>query len=604
MNYLWKCTLGTLVLAVVLSASMLNAQAPASTTESAAGSQASTSGWAPYPLGSGSDEHYLQRGEGAYLSVVKLFFLLTLFFMWVKTTDWVAQDARLLRLNHALWVPGVFFSFLAGFFLFALLIYYFFIGYIVFLAAYVGPLGWYIYVRNQAVSIDERVLTKDHFRALLSRKARKVGVKIDAEKKADYEQGAQVEMTAMGGDERTNTGNLIKARQSPGFVIAKDLIEDAFVRRADKVMLDYTREFVSVRYQIDGVWHDLAKQERESGDMMLAVFKTLANLDGAERVKRQDGKFGAATKGTKLDMGISAQGTKTGERAVISLNRPVADFKTFAELGMREKVAEQVLAAIAGEQGLVLFAAMPAGGLTTTYTVALRSSDRFMRDFVALEEADHQEPEIENVEQVTFSDGSEPSVASALEQILRKEPNVLVMPNLADAEAAKILCREACAGRVGISTIRAKEAVEALLRILLMKVPADEFAPAVSLVVNQRLIRKLCPTCREAYAPTAEQLKKLGIPEGRVKAFYRPPTQQMEEICGACGGIGYLDRTSIFEVLAVDDAMREALIKQPKIEVLREVARKAGQRTLQEEGIVLVAKGVTSLPELGRVLKQ
>jgi len=122
-------------------------------------------------------------------------------------------------------------------------------------------------------------------------------------------------------------------------------------------------------------------------------------------------------------------------------------------------------------------------------------------------------------------------------------------------------------------------------------------------VLSQRLIRKLCENCREAYAPTPQVLKQLGIPEGRIETLYRPP-QQREEVCPECGGVGYKGRTGLFELLVVGDTLRQVLGSKPKLDLLRQAARKDGMRGLQEEGILLVAKGITSLPELMRVLKQ
>jgi type II secretory ATPase GspE/PulE/Tfp pilus assembly ATPase PilB-like protein len=137
------------------------------------------------------------------------------------------------------------------------------------------------------------------------------------------------------------------------------------------------------------------------------------------------------------------------------------------------------------------------------------------------------------------------------------------------------------------------------------------------MVLNQRLIRKLCDECKQAFPPPPQLLQKLGIPAGRVQVLYReyqpPPPEQLVDdkgrpieppICPKCGGLGYFGRTALFELLVVDAALRDALIKQPKLEVLRSVARKSGHRTIQEEGILLVARGITSIPELQRVMKQ
>jgi type II secretory ATPase GspE/PulE/Tfp pilus assembly ATPase PilB-like protein len=144
-----------------------------------------------------------------------------------------------------------------------------------------------------------------------------------------------------------------------------------------------------------------------------------------------------------------------------------------------------------------------------------------------------------------------------------------------------------------------------------------ELAEAMTMVLNVRLVRKLCETCRQPFQPQPQLLKKLGIPAERVSVLYKhfeppPPEQRVDakgrpieiEICADCGGVGYLGRTGIFELLVIDDKIREAMVSQPNPDVLRRVARQSGHRSLQDEGIVLVAKGVTSLQELQRVLKQ
>jgi type II secretory ATPase GspE/PulE/Tfp pilus assembly ATPase PilB-like protein len=150
----------------------------------------------------------------------------------------------------------------------------------------------------------------------------------------------------------------------------------------------------------------------------------------------------------------------------------------------------------------------------------------------------------------------------------------------------------------------AREAAEALLRLLALKLPAKQFASVVTGVLYQRLIRKLCPDCKVGYTPPPDVLKKLGIPPGKVQQLYRPPKpEEIEKPCQTCQGIGYVGRTGIFELLVVNDQMREILVKQPSLELLKKAARADGQRSLQEEAILLVAKGVTSLQELQRVLK-
>jgi type II secretory ATPase GspE/PulE/Tfp pilus assembly ATPase PilB-like protein len=164
-------------------------------------------------------------------------------------------------------------------------------------------------------------------------------------------------------------------------------------------------------------------------------------------------------------------------------------------------------------------------------------------------------------------------------------------------------------GRIAIGTMRAKDAAEALLRVYaLEKAPIPEFRNTVTAVLSQRLVRKLCDKCKEAYGPPAEVLKQLGLPPDKVKAFYRPPTikntdEDRKEICRECGGVGYIGQTAIFELMVIDDLLRKTLAATPKLDALRAAARKGGTKTLQEEGILMVVRGTTSLPELMRVLK-
>jgi type II secretory ATPase GspE/PulE/Tfp pilus assembly ATPase PilB-like protein len=232
--------------------------------------------------------------------------------------------------------------------------------------------------------------------------------------------------------------------------------------------------------------------------------------------------------------------------------------------------------------------------------LAGKMSDRYMRDFTSFQNKAKPEPVAENINIAPYDDKS--PVAEQLQTLFRKDPDVVIVHDLNDKEILELVCKNA-AEKMVITTVRAKEAVEALLRVLLLKVPATTVAPLLQTVVNQRLVRKLCEECKEEFVPSPALLKKIGIPADRVEHLYQPPTDEDQPVCKACGGIGYVGRTSIFELLQVDDSIREALVSKPKLEVLRQVAKKAGHRTLQDEGVLLVAQGVTSLAELSRALK-
>jgi len=557
--------------------------------------------WPDYPDG-------FDRGPGNALSWLKLLVCWGVFLAWCGTTDWLSRDCVEQGLGYMKWNSIVVGAFVVAMAL-AWVLPWFLLGFPLLLIAYLGPLGAYVTVRNAPLPPHERVFTPDHVRHLFSRKAGKVGVKISEEKKPKRE-GPPVELFAQGGASDTdNAANLLRARQSPGFLSVRDLIFDAVCRRAEKIMLDYQEKGVAVKYQIDGVWHDSTSRDRASGDVTLAVMKTLAALDPAQRKQRQSGTFAAQTGGRRYQCRLVSQGVKTGERVIVDLDEGTPPPETIEAIGMREKMFEQLKEQLDKHGALVLFSALPGNGLTVTVDAVLKRIDRYMRSFAAVEEKDHRERDIENVDVTTYDASAKESPATVLPKLLRTYPEALVVRDLPDAETVKMLCEQVAEERLVVSTIRAKEAVEALLRVLMLKPPAELFAKSVAAVVNQRLIRVLCDHCKEAYQPTAEALQQLGIPAGRVQQLYRVPDVLRDQkgnaiVCPECGGLGYKGRTGLFELLVVDNKIRQALVQSPKLEVLRPLAAKAGMKSLQQEGIVLVAKGTTSVQELIRVLKQ
>ncbi len=546
------------------------------------------------------------RGPGAYLSLVKVLLPWFLFLAWVWTTDWVSRDVQTVKLkwNYLRWNPIVFGSFVAGFVL-LWIIPYFWLGFPLLVISYAGPLVTYIVLRNSQVSNDQRVLTREHLRHVLASTMHLFGVKMEAEAQDPHRAGPPVALSARGGaDDRENNTRLLASRQAPGLRMARQIIADGLQARAASILLEFTQQAVGVRYQIDDVWHQREPEEREKADPALEALKILCGLNPQDRQSRQEGTFAAEYQAIQYEGTFAAQGTKTGERVVMQFKDPKVRFKSLDDLGMRAKMQEQIKELLDTKEGFMVFSALPGAGLRSTMSVVLHNTDRFTREFVAVEDASKRYEEIENIPVTVYDAAEGQSTIEVLTRLFRVDPNVIVFRDLPDGETVDMLCQEiAEEGRFAISTMRAKDAAEALVRVLALGASPARFAKVATGAIGQRLVRKLCDACKEAYAPTPEVLKQLGLPAGRVQAFYRPP-QQREEVCKECGGIGYVGRTAIFELLVVGDTVRKALAARAKPDMLRQAARKDGSRSLQEEGLLLVAKGVTSLPELMRVLKQ
>jgi len=537
--------------------------------------------------------------------LLKLLGLGLLVVIWVRAGDWVNQDVQIYSLgwykwNHILFAPFALVA-IALFFLPLAIIIKLPILLVLFLATWVP----YVIVHNKNVQPHQTVLTGPWWRHVFAMVAGAVGIKMSSDRKADYEKGVDLELMAMGAeDANTDNANLLSARNSPGYLLVKEAVADMVSRRCERMMLDFTKQAVNVRHEIDGMWHNGEAREREASDVMLAVMKTLANLDVKDRRNKQTGQFGAKYEGNSYFCTLVSQGVSTGERVILSRTGKKRHFTTYAELGMREGLQEKWGELMALDQGLLVLSTMPGGGLTTITDVSLEETDCLMRDFASIEDVNHREREIQNISATTYDSAAGETPATILPRLVRTYPDVYVCRDLVNVETAQILFDEIKDEDLVVTTVRAREAAEALLRILQMKVSAKDFASVVKAVLYQRMIRLLCPDCKVGYSPPPETLRKLGIPAGKVEQLYRPPKgEELDKPCQSCQALGYQGRTGIFELLIVTDQMREILVKQPKLELLKKAARASRQRSLQEEGVLLVAKGETSLPELMRVLK-
>jgi type II secretory ATPase GspE/PulE/Tfp pilus assembly ATPase PilB-like protein len=635
------------------------------------------------------------RGQGWYLSWMKIASMWVLFLFWAGVADWVNRDLEEHGLDWQMWNPIVVGSFM-GTFVLTLLIPWYWLNIFLLLAGAIAPVASYIVIRNGQVSSHQQVLTKAHLRFKFAEFVNKFGGKMTAEESDPNSGGVPVKVYGRGaGDAASDGARVIAARQTNGLPLARKVIFEGLKSRASAVVLDYAAASVAIRYLVDGVWMPQEPLEREGADPALDALKELCGLNPKERRAKQSGKFGVeysvlrkdvftkmdkaevayreqatmdltrrmaseelqppqlqvvvakaveeqarkrfaspfgvwtpidkeklptlpgidalhpitSLEGVKTPATLTCQGTQTGERVIIEFEIKGVHLNTLDELGMRTKMQEQLKEILNRDKGMMILSALPAGGLRTTTKVVLHGLDRFVREFAGVEDEGNRYDEVENIPVTTYNRAAGQSPADILARIFRTQPNVIVIRDLVDARTLKMVCEEVDSEtRYAISTVRAKDAVEALLRIYAIeKVPVPEFRDQVSAVLSQRLVRKLCDKCKEPYAPSADVLKQLGLPPDRVKTFFRPPTvkadEDKREICRECGGVGYLGQTAIFELLVVDDLMRKTLATTPKLDVLRAAARKSGLKSLQEEGILMVVRGATSLPELMRVLK-
>ena len=586
------------------------------------GELAAQDAWPAYSSGS-PDPNAIVRGPGFYFAPWKLVMVLIVVWMWVKSADWVGRDTDemgdAIGMPGRIWNPIMVFAPLLGFII-AMEMPIFFAGWAVMLLSYAVPFVIYVVQRNGRVTSDKKVFTRDHLQhwfAGLGKKKPKERVIKHA-----WQAGPQVELVAVGPLQGENQQALIEARQSNGFVPLKFLFADAIGQRAERIMLEYTQDAVAVKYLIDGVWlattpkvHQKQQLDRPLGDAILTVLKRICHLKPQERRAKQDGRFKVEFEGNKYDTTLVSQGTQSGERAVVQFTLITKNVKSLEDLGMRDKLREQLASIMGpGEHGLVVFASLPSDGLSATWSASLRGTDRLMRDFISIEEIHRREPDVENVDVSKYDATKGEKPEDIIPRLILKQPEVICIPELTSGDALARLTKWIQAeDKLGLVSVRAKDGADTIVRLLSMKVPPEDLSATLRGVVYIRLIRRLCETCRQAVQPSPELLQRLGIPAGRVTVLYqeKQPLQPGEqrkrgqpEICPACKGLGYKGRTAIYEILLIDDKLRQVLLKAPNLETIKKYSRAAGNRTLQEEGVLLVALGTTSIAELQRVLKQ
>jgi len=435
------------------------------------------------------------------------------------------------------------------------------------------------------------------------------------------ELGPPVEFKSTAGEQPANQAAEIQCRQFMGIVPAKTIVYEAIVGRADRILMDFTAQGVASQVEVDGVWQALPALDRQSGEMMLWVFKTLAHLNPQDRVNQQVGEFTAAFGKEVRKCHFTSAGTQTGERVIIKLISKKGKFDSLSDLGIRDSLVD-VYKRLSGRHeddknkqvtsGMVVIAAPPSGGgLSTVWDYALRATDRFMRDFVCFETPDMNETHIENIKVAIVDPDNGKSLAESIAAAELQQIDVYLVPQLAaDKATLERLCYEVnTESKQVFVSVRATDGIDALLTLRGFGVAPDMLAKAVNGVLHMRLCRRLCESCKQLFQPTPQYLQQIGLPS-HVPVLYQQgqPVPDEEGVmpapCTACLGRGFVGRIGIFELTEITEPLRQALMTEPDPDPdkLRQLSTQQGNLSSIKEGIGLVAKGITSMEELQRAM--
>jgi type II secretory ATPase GspE/PulE/Tfp pilus assembly ATPase PilB-like protein len=309
----------------------------------------------------------------------------------------------------------------------------------------------------------------------------------------------------------------------------------------------------------------------------------------------------------QIDFRVATAGSVAGEKLVMRILDRARSVVTLTQVGMRDKMREQIRSIVKQPHGMFIVCGPTGAGKTTTLYACLNEIDRYSKNVITVENP--VEYQIDNVTQIEINPKAGKTFASELRSILRQDPDVIYIGEIRDNETAEIACQAAQTGHMVFTTLHANDTVTAIGRLIDLGVQPFMIANAVTAVLGQRLVRVLCPKCKQKYTPNPETIRKANLPGDKIKHFYRPPAGAEKDSdkpankCPRCNGSGYRGRTGVFELFVMTDKIRELVRENPNLNAIRQESVKNGMAHLQEDGLRQVIEGETSIQELMRVCK-
>ena len=391
------------------------------------------------------------------------------------------------------------------------------------------------------------------------------------------------------------------------FEPVKELFTDAVSRGAETIRIDPKGDRASIGFLIDGMPVPAGRIPRQRAHAMTQMVKLLAGINAAERSQPQAGGVKASLEADEFELQVLTQPLAGGvERLLVHIRNLDERLSKPEEIGMTSELKAQIREVTGRSRGLFLACGPTRSGVTTTLFASVRGLDAYLRDIQTV--CDTMDQELINIS--AFETNAEDDLEETLRRCIRVEPDVILLDPIRDADTARVVVgfHDKCNMMTEIAAIDAAAAVLQWSEWL-----GDPALAARSIcgVISQKLIRRLCDDCKEAYKPNPKLLKKIGLDPDEIQVLYRrarPPTEMAargEEIepCLTCNDNGYRGRVAIFELIEMNEAMQNLVASGADVAALRAQARQEEMLTLQKDAMRYVADGITSLEELQRVFK-
>jgi type IV pilus assembly protein PilB len=395
-------------------------------------------------------------------------------------------------------------------------------------------------------------------------------------------------------EEKESEQDLTKlGNESPIIRFVNYLIFDACKQGASDIHIEPKEKALKIRYRIDGVLFESMNPPHTMHAAVVSRLKIMANLDIAERRLPQDGRIRAMVNGRKIDLRMSTLPTAAGEKCVMRIldNRSIN--VSLDDLGFSENILTIWKNQIDQPHGILLVTGPTGSGKTTTLYSSLRCMDGNKLNISTVE--DPIEYQLNAANQVQVHDKIGMTFSAALRSLLRQDPDVVLLGEIRDAETAKIAVQAALTGHLVLSTLHTNDAPASITRLVNIGVEPYLISAAVNAVLAQRLIRKICQHCKEEFEPSADMKEFLTLQGFTSGKSFRGKG------CDRCRKTGYAGRLGIYELMVMDDSLRDVITRNPDVTQLRKLCRERGLVTLRQDGFDKAMKGLTTVDEILRV---
>jgi type IV pilus assembly protein PilB len=447
------------------------------------------------------------------------------------------------------------------------------------------------------VPIDVVIATERSIKNVLSQEQKSINFLKEATEKV----GLQLVRETETGEELLSLESLESDESSPVVKLINTTIFDAITNRASDIHIEATSEGVIIRYRIDGILHQATDPiQIKNLPQIISRIKVISELDISETRIPQDGRFKIWLNNRSIDFRVSILPTVLGENAVIRIldkENTANELKglKLENLGLNSEHLKIWNKIVSVPYGLILITGPTGSGKSTTLYAALSKINRTTEKVITIE--DPVEYQLEGVMQIQVAEKKGLTFAKGLRSILRHDPDKILVGEIRDPETAKIAIQSAQTGHLVFSTVHANNVFEVFARFAHMGIDRFSLVSSLICVAGQRLVRVLCPYCKVPYKPSLDLLKELSMSNKTNSDF----TFFEKKGCKECNGTGFKGRTSIMEILLLDDEIKELIVSGQQTYKIKDAAMKKGMSTLRQSALDLVSQGKTTIEEINRV---